>query len=460
MYLAPLVAESPAHPLANLPRPWRSTWKLPKDLHYPHFYPLMQHFSTIHSCRICDNSDLVEILHLGEQSLTGVFPRDRNQVLTRGPLELVKCHGGAGTCGLVQLRHSYSSTELYGENYGYRSSLNRSMVEHLENKVRVLRGLIALDDNDVVLDIGSNDGTTLSFFPPSLTRVGMDPSAMRFRQLYQPGIHVVTDFFSADRFRSELGGRKAKVVTSIAMFYDLDHPLEFVEQVASVLDDEGIWHLEQSYMPLMLAQTAYDTICHEHVEYYGLRQVQWMMERCGLKILSVELNSVNGGSFAVTVAKEGSRFEPDTASIARAISEEKQAGVETLEPFQRFAERVFAHRDELVALLDRLHAEGASVLGYGASTKGNVILQFCGITPKLLPFIAEVNEDKFGCFTPGTGIPIISEDEARGMNPDYFLVMPWHFRENLVQREKEFLRRGGKMIFPLPSIEVVSALGE
>jgi len=425
-----------------------------------HFVLSMQNFRTIDSCRICGNTELLPILHLGEQSLTGVFPRTPSQKLTRGPLELVKCHGSNKVCGLVQLRHSYSSTELYGENYGYRSSLNQSMVEHLSRKVEALRRMIDLQDADVVLDIGSNDGTTLSFYPKFVTRVGMGPTAGRFRQFYQPDVHVIADFFSADNFRRELGDRKARIVTSIAMFYDLDRPLEFVEQVADVLDDDGIWHFEQSYLPVMLAQTAYDTVCHEHLEYYALRQVKWMMDACGMTILDVELNDVNGGSFAITVAKSGSRLQPDTDAIERVLRDEQEAGIETPEPYQRFAERVFAHRDDLVRLLDRLQREGSLVLGYGASTKGNVILQFCGITSGQLPFIAEVNEDKFGCYTPGTGIPIISEAQAHAMNPEYLLVMPWHFRRNLLSRETAFLRGGGKMVFPLPTLEVVDDPGE
>jgi NDP-4-keto-2,6-dideoxyhexose 3-C-methyltransferase len=264
----------------------------------------MESFRSIESCRICGNTELVPVLNLGEQSLTGVFPRSRQQPITRGPLELVKCHGSDDVCGLAQLRHSYSSAEMYGDNYGYRSSLNRSMVGHLRSKVESLRKIVDLKPGDVVLDIGSNDGTTLSFYPDDLTRVGMDPTAARFREFYKPGIHVIPDFFSAERFQQELGNRKAKLVTSIAMFYDLEEPLEFVRQVAAVLDDDGIWHFEQSYMPSMLTQTAYDTICHEHLEYYGLRQIQWMMDRCGLRIIDVQLNDVNGGSFAITVARE------------------------------------------------------------------------------------------------------------------------------------------------------------
>jgi len=411
-------------------------------------------FRSIDACRICGNTELVPILSLGEQTLTGVFPRNRDQPLTRGPLELIKCDGGPDVCGLVQLAQSYDSAELYGEGYGYRSSLNGSMVAHLRGKVDALGAAVQLEKGDVVLDIGSNDGTTLSFYSSDLTRVGMDPTAEKFRQFYQPGAKVIADFFSADRFTLELGGRKAKIVTSIAMLYDLDHPLEFVEQVASVMDDNGIWHFEQSYLPLMLSQTAYDTICHEHLEYYAVRQIEWMMEACGLKILDVSLNDVNGGSFAVTAAKVDSHFQPKSGAIQRVLrNEEIVAG--TLAPLKQFADRVFEHREQLSALLDRLHREGASVLGYGASTKGNVILQFCGITRDTIPFMAEVNEDKFGCFTPGTGIPIISEAEAHAMNPEYLLVMPWHFRHNLIQRERNYLLSGGRMIFPLPVIEVV-----
>jgi hypothetical protein len=416
----------------------------------------MEPFRRIERCRVCGNSDLIPFLHLGDQSLTGVFPCTRGEPLTRGPLELVKCHGGAESCGLVQLRHSYSSAELYGANYGYRSSLNRSMVEHLRKKVDALSSTVTLDQGDVVLDIGSNDGTTLSFYPSSLTRVGMDPTAARFRRFYEKDIVAIADFFSADRFRAEFGNRKAKIVTSIAMFYDLECPLEFVQEVAQILHDDGIWHFEQSYMPVMLAQTAYDTICHEHLEYYALGQVQWMMERCGLKILDVQLNDVNGGSFGVTVAKRTSRKEPNVGAIQQILRDEDRLGDISLAPFHNFAARVAEHRENLLSLLGRLMEDEATVLGYGASTKGNVILQFCGITAEQIPFIAEVNEDKFGCFTPGTEIPIISEAEAHAMNPDYLLVMPWHFRENLIEREAAYLERGGSMIFPLPAIEVLS----
>jgi len=409
--------------------------------------------SEIKRCRICGSSKLESILSLGDQALTGVFPRSRDERIGAGPLELVKCHGD-GACGLVQLRHLFDMNEMYGQNYGYRSGLNSSMVQHLKNKADGLQRLHPLDSHALVLDIGSNDGTSLSFYPPSVTRVGMDPTIAKFGRYYQPGIEKIADFFSVATFRSRFGDRKAAIVSSIAMFYDLAEPMNFMEQVAAVLADDGIWHFEQSYMPLMLSRGAYDTVCHEHLEYYGLHQVKWMTDRCGLRILGVEINGINGGSFAVTVCKQDAPHASDTAAVERILAAERSAALDTLAPYAKFKSRVFEHRDQLNGTLHRLLAQGASILGYGASTKGNVILQFCCLTAREIPAIAEVNADKFGAFTPGTQIPIISEADAYARRPDYLLVLPWHFKDNLVAREAAYLQRGGRMIFPLPEIEI------
>lgn len=408
----------------------------------------------IEKCRICGNSNLVPVLSLGNQTLTGVFPRSRNEKITCGPLELVKCHG-EGTCSLLQLAHSYDSAEMYGTNYGYRSGLNRSMGLHLERKVQKLLERCPVFHGDVVLDIGSNDGTLLSFYPEGPLPIGIDPTASKFKHFYPTHITVVPDFFSSERFFTASEGKKARIVTSIAMIYDLESPLDFVQQVASILDNGGLWHFEQSYMPSMIAVNAYDTVCHEHLEYYGLRQIQWMLEKCGMKILDVEINDINGGSFAVTAALKSSQLRCNDSQIDQILKEESE--FESLEPYEQFAKRVSAHRDELRERISAIERDGASILGYGASTKGNVILQYCGLTEKDIPAIAEVNPDKFGAFTPGSLIPIISEEEAHARNPDYLLVLPWHFRDNLIEREAAYLRRGGKMLFPLPCIEVVKA---
>jgi hypothetical protein len=415
-------------------------------------------YREIKRCRICGNSRLMSVLDLGEQFLTGLFPKTREQAVARAPMELVKCHGPAEgePCGLVQSRFTFDLDLLYGGDYGYRSGLNRSMVAHLKDIVADLLALARPAAGDIVLDIGSNDGTLLSFYPecgPDL--VGMDPTAARFASYYKPHIRRVPDFFSAKHFRDLFGERRAKVVTSIAMFYDLDRPMDFVGDVTAVLADDGVWHFEQSYLPAMLAANSYDTACHEHLEYYALRQIKYMTDRAGLKILDVKFNDINGGSFAVTVAKAAAPYPAKSAIVDAVLQQEREQAIDTLALFEAFRCRVFAHRDELLALLRRLKAEGRLVLGYGASTKGNVLLQFCGITPELLPAIAEVNETKFGCVTPGTGIPIISEAEARARKPDYMLVLPWHFKTNICQREAAYLQGGGKLIFPMPQIEVV-----
>ena len=411
-------------------------------------------YRRIAGCRICGGAQLDVLLELGTQFLTGVFPRSPDEPLTKGPLTLVGC----ADCGLVQLLYSYERTELYGAHYGYRSSLNRRMVSHLADKAQTLMRAVDLRPDDVIVDIGSNDGTLLSFFSGrNLRLLGFDPSAARWRGGYPTDSSLIADFFSADLCRSALGRRKARIVTSIAMFYDLERPLEFVREVADILADDGIWHLEQSYLPAMVRANAYDTICHEHVEYYALAQIKWLADKVGLTILDVEENDVNGGSFAVTLGWAGHLAPERRTRVERLLDEERRTGFASLGPFKEFRERVMAHKRELRERLEGIRARGGTVLGYGASTKGNVILQFTGIDRDLLPAIAEVNEDKFGCVTPGTWIPIISEAEARARKPDYFLVFPWHFRTGIVEREAAYLAAGGRLLFPLPSIDVVSA---
>jgi hypothetical protein len=417
-------------------------------------------------CRICGNTHLQPFLNLGEQALTGVFPRTREAEITVGPLELVKCDerghsdGKTPPCGLVQLRHSYDPDAMYGENYGYRSGLNQSMVQHLHRRVAKAIAIAKPVAGDVILDIGSNDGTTLRGYPDKgFTLIGMDPTGRKFARFYPPSVRLVADFFTADRFERELPGKRAKIVTSIAMFYDLEAPLAFMTDIHRILADDGIWVFEQSYMPIMLEQNAYDTICHEHLSYYGLKQIKWITDRAGLKIIDVEVNDVNGGSFCVTVAKDASPYPVAATIVDELLAREEADGVSGIETFQSFRERVFAHRDRLSAAVREIIAGGRTIYGYGASTKGNVLLQFCNFGPKEIPAIAEVNEDKFGSFTPRTQIPIRSEAEVRALKPDYLLVLPWHFRASIVRREHDYLASGGRLLFPLPEIEVVAERG-
>jgi hypothetical protein len=410
-----------------------------------------QDYHRIKKCRVSGSENLVSVLNLGHQKLTGVFPKTRDAKVTSGPLELLWCPDS----GLVQLAHSYNPSEMYGDNYGYRSGLNQSMVSHLTNKIRHLERRVDLKPGDTVLDVGANDCTTLrAYTTSSLHRIGIDPTGEKFRSFYPDDVKLVPDFFSAANFR-KASSRPARIVTSIAMFYDLEDPVGFARQIEQILAPDGIWHFEQSYMPSMLRLTSYDTICHEHVEYYSLMTVDAIVRAAGLKIIDVEMNGTNGGSFAVTAAKEKSNLPVNRPVIAWLLEQEERMGLKTPKPYRDFEERVYRHREDLTRLLDTLVADGKRVLGYGASTKGNVVMQFCGITEKHLAAIAEVNTEKFGAFTPGTNIPIISETEARAMKPDYFLVLPWHFREGILRKEQAYLDQGGKIILPFPEIEII-----
>lgn len=409
-------------------------------------------YKKLKKCRICGNAHLECVLDLGEQMLTGVFPHDKNAKVTTGPLRLVKCVGGDEVCGLLQMEHSYDLGEMYGENYGYRSGLNASMVAHLNDKVKRILSLVELRNGDLVIDIGSNDSTTLQAYPsygPVL--VGVDPTGVKFHSYYPPHIQLIPDFFSAALVQARFPGQKAKVVTSFSMFYDLEDPMGFMRQVYDVLADDGVWVFEQSYMPTMLDTNSYDTVCHEHLEFYALRQIKWMTDRIGFKIVDVEFNGINGGSFSVTVSK--SHGDLTVAPLVQKIlDDERTKGLDTLVPFKEFSERVVQTKRDLLTFIATARAEGKSVMALGASTKGNVLLQYCGLTPNEVAFVGEVNSEKFGCYTPGTWIPIVDENVFLKEEPDYLIVLPWHFRNFFVANRKW---KHSKLVFPLPNLEIV-----
>ena len=409
-------------------------------------------YKKIEKCRICGNTHLERVLDLGEQMLTGVFPREKGTKVTTGPLRLVKCIDGDEVCGLLQMEHSYDLGEMYGENYGYRSGLNASMVENLNNKAKRILGLVELRHGDLVIDIGSNDSTTLQAYPSSgPVLVGVDPTGIKFHNYYPPHIQLIPDFFSSALVKARFPGQKAKVITSFSMFYDLEDPMGFMRQVYDVLADDGVWVFEQSYMPTMLDTNSYDTVCHEHLEFYALRQIKWMADRVGFKIIDVEFNDVNGGSFSVTVSK--SHGDLTVAPLVQKILDSERAkGLDTLIPYQEFAERVVQTKRDLLKFIATARAEGKSVMALGASTKGNVLLQYCGLTPNEVACVGEVNAEKFECYTPGTWIPIVDENYFLKEEPDYFIVLPWHFRNFFVSNRKW---KHSKLVFPVPNLEIV-----
>lgn len=376
------------------------------------------------------------------------------------PLELCRCDPGLDevACGLVQLRHTVSPDLMYSA-YGYRSGINQTMTEHLGGIARALEDRVALAAGDLVVDIGANDGTLLlQYRTKRVDYVGYEPSNIRPLEP-TPTIQFIYSYFTASALKHAFGDRKAKIVTSIAMFYDLDDPNTFVADVAEILAPDGLWTLELSYLPSMLANNSFDTICHEHLEYYHLGTIEALLHRHDLVVADAELNGANGGSIRVTICHRGSRFSEHTAGVRARVygirKHEFELRLDTDVPYERFRTASEKIQADLPALLLHLVSQGKKVYGYGASTKGNVILQYCGLTPNHLIAIADRNPAKWGSTTVGSQIPIISEDEMRKANPDYLLVLPWHFMEEFQRREAEFLARGGRFIVPIPEARVL-----
>jgi NDP-4-keto-2,6-dideoxyhexose 3-C-methyltransferase len=326
------------------------------------------------------------------------------------------------------------------------------MVRHLHGKVDRILTQHEVPSGALVIDIGSNDGTTLAAFPDGYRRLGIDPTASKFLEFYKPGIEIVPDFFSADVLRGAVGETRASVITSFSMFYDLQDPIAFMNEVAASLANRGIWVFEQSYLPLMLERNSYDTVCQEHLEYYSLTQIAWMATQVGLALIDVEFNDVNGGSFSVTAGRLSDGYA-NSPLVSEILEREAELGVTSLDLYRGFAERVEKSRIELRGFINDAISSKRTIGGLGASTKGNVILQFCGITPEEIVAIGEINDDKFGSYTPGTLIPIHPESEVLDLGLDYLLVLPWHFREQFLKMP---LPTGTQLVFPLPQVEMIA----
>lgn len=411
------------------------------------------------SCRVCGSACLTKVIDLGAQYLQGSFvkPDQPSPPLRRLPTSLVRCDPmrDESACGLLQMEYTVPPSILYS-SYWYRSGTNQTMRNHLRDIVEQANSMSS-QPASLVLDIGCNDGTLLSNYPGEVEKVGIDPSVIG-REVNLPNTRVINDLFPCKELTSVLQGRRFNIVTAIAMFYDLEAPVDFVKSIAEVLAPDGLWVFEMSYMPTMLKKTMYDTICHEHLEYYSLAVIERILDAAGMKVVRAELNDSNGGSLRC-FATHSTNFNYKNADFQTAITRLRESefdlALDTDTPYRQFQERINVHRDELNQTLWGLKREGKRIHIYGASTKGNTILQWCGLDNRVIDYAAERNPDKFGAKTLGTDIPIISEADSRAMKPDFFLVLPWHFREEFLEREKATVASGTGLIFPLPTIEIV-----
>lgn len=413
------------------------------------------------TCRICGSPELVPVLSLGDQYIAGAFaePGGEQPVLRRVPLELVRCDTtrNENGCGLVQLRHTVPGAILY-RSYWYRSGVNRTMTTNLHEIAAQAEAMAELRPGDLVIDIGCNDGTLLDGYRASnLSYLGFDPSDVA-RYAVDKGYEVVRDFYSYDHLRQRRVDRKARIITSIAMFYDLEYPCAFVEEVARALADDGVWVMELHYLPTMLAMNQFDAIVHEHLEYYSLAVIERVLNEAGLGVVRSELNPINGGSVRLFIRRAGyfSATEDDAERLQQLRVREFEMALDAPEPYKRFAAAAEGVREDLASVCRNLVEDGKTIHIYGASTKGNTILQYAGIDSSLVPYAADRNPDKHGSETIGTGIPIISEQHSRELQPDYYLALPWHFMDEFLDREQEFLDRGGQFIVPMPEVRIVS----
>jgi hypothetical protein len=402
------------------------------------------------NCRVCGSTDLKTVVDLGKLYPSGFLkPDEKLSEDDKVPLVACRCED----CKLVQLKYTVELDEMYRQ-YWYSSSLNKSMVSSLHEIVEEVEGRINLTDEDYIVDIGANDGTMLQMYNHGI-KIGFDPAL----NLHKPNCHTfINDYFTAEAYW-KVTDKKAKVVTAIAMYYDLPDPVGFTKDVASILEEDGLFVVQFTDLLAMFTLTAYDSFCTEHLEYYTLQNVVDIFEKAGLRVIDVSYNDVNGGSVRVTAVHNDNIH---MASKRVTISLVEEFNYFSTHDFDFFNKNIDETKMKVSGFLAWAKKTGNVVHMLGASTKGNTLIQHCEINPDLVPFAGEVNPEKFGLRTAGSNIEIISEDESLIKHPDYLLCPIWHFKNSILNNPKikDYLNSGGHLVFPLPKFTVVSKDGE
>ena len=417
---------------------------------------LNKEYITKYRCRSCDSHKMENILSLGDHKIVDFS--EGNKPASKSPLTLALCDD----CNLLQLRHTTRSDLMWGDDYGYKSGVNETMKGELNDIAQKTQEMVNLTANDIVIDIGCNDGTLLKAYDTAPSVVGFDPSYNVWKHARDHFVDnfgaekylMVNDYFKKEQYLRKYPEHSAKIITAIAMFYDLDEPNEFLQDVKKCLHPDGVFVIQQNYLKGMLDQLAFDNICHEHMEYYSLGSLEPLIEQNGLEIFDVSENDINGGSFRTSIRHQGSKVGGDNGSVAKMREDEKECGLDKKETYLNFAEKVKNSGKRLKEFVDCENKKGEKIYIYGASTRGGTLLQFCGIDNKQIIGAAERNPDKWGKTMKTTGIPIVSEEEAR-KKADIFLVLPWFFRREITIREQKFVEDGGRLVYPLPKLEVI-----
>tara|TARA_B110000483_G_scaffold133401_1_gene159622 strand:+ start:1233 stop:2471 length:1239 start_codon:yes stop_codon:yes gene_type:complete len=406
-------------------------------------------YQKISKCRISQDRDLKLVGKIGPLTLTGVFPKKKNKKIISTPVDIVFSKKSK----LLQLNHNYSEKELFGKNYGYRSGLNQQMIGHLKKKSKYLQTKYKKLINGEMLDIGSNDGTFLGFFNKKIKKTGIDPTALKFKKYYQKNINIIPKLFDNDAPKI-FKNKKFNLITSIAMFYDLRNPLQFLTNIEKIMKDDGILHIEIAYLPDILSTLSFDTFCQEHLTYFSYISFNNLIKKSNLKILDFSRNTVNGGSINFDLSFKSSKYKSNLKKIDKLHKYEKKFKIDKLNTFRLFFKDIKKRADKINSKLKELKKTN-TIYGFGASTKGNVLLQFCKIDHLLLDSIYDVNKDKFNSYTPGTNIKIISENSIKKDKPDYVFFLIWHFKKTIKLKIKNLKLKNTKFIYPFPDFKII-----
>ena len=405
----------------------------------------------LRKCRICDSNKFINLFSLGKMSFTGKFPKSIKDRIPKDYLSLIMCK----KCKLIQLDRNFNPKYLYSQDYGYRTGINSTMTKHVQNVVKEATKLSKIKKNDHVLDIASNDGTLLKFYDKKFVTVGIDPLVNKYKKFYKGINFKVSDFFTFNNLRKNNLNYKYKVITALSMFYDLRNPNIFIKDIKKILHKDGVFILEHADLLSLLKYKLFDTICHEHLEYYSSKIIINLMKKHKLRVFDIKNNRVNGGSSRYFISHEYSKFKNKQKNIGKILKEEKNIKLESKDTYLKFFEKINKIKRKTRGLIDNIISKNKVIHGYGASTKGNVFLQYLGITSKEIPFIAERNPLKYNKFTPGNYIKIISEKKSRSKRPDFYFVLPWHFKKEIIKREIKIRKLGTKLIFPLPHLDII-----
>ena len=405
------------------------------------------------NCRFCNSKKIRKLFSLGNLSFTGKFSLKKNKKIPKDYISLIKCNN----CQLVQLDRSFNSKYLYGLDYGYRSGINLTMTNHLKLISKKLTKLSKLKKNDFVLDIASNDGTLLNSYKiKGIKTVGIDPILKKYNKFYKNINFKISNFFSHKVIKKKLkADQKFVIITACAVFYDIEEPNKFLYDISNIIDEKrGIFYLEFQDLLSIIQNNLFDTICHEHLEYYSFEVISKMLKANNLKLLDVTKNNINGGSLSLIISHNKSRYNVKVKRIDKILKEEKKFSLNKVATFKNFFKKIQKQKLKLNKILHNLAKKKQIIHGYGASTKGNVLLQYFGISRKIVPMIADRNPEKTDLYTPGTSIRIVSENYSRNILPNYYLVLPWHFKKEILSRERKIRKNGTKFIFPLPKLEI------